>query len=64
MDFIHSHPAFEALFVIAPIAVLIVLLALTMRSVIMRDRAMVGKRGQAPASLEAYEKEWRNRNSA
>jgi hypothetical protein len=64
MEFIHSHPAFEALFVVAPVVVLVVLLALTMRSIVMRDRAMVGKKAQTPVSQEAYEKEWRHRDSA
>lgn len=49
-------------FVIAAL-VLVGLMALTMRSVVLRDRAVIRRREDA-ALQASYEQRWRNRNAA
>ena len=46
-----------------PAAVMVVLTALTMRSVIKREQAMMPRRRSASAVQAAYQSRWRNRPS-
>ncbi len=61
MDFFNfSNLALDGLAVAAVAALLIMLAALTMRSIAMRDRAMNLRRGlEDEASRVSYEKRWR-----
>lgn len=51
-------------FLIAPSIVLVVLMALTMRAVINRERAMIPERRRDQDARVAYVNRWRNRTSA
>lgn len=51
-------------FLIAPSIVLIVLMALTMRAVINRERAMIPERRRDQDARVAYMNRWRNQTSA
>lgn len=59
-----SDPLFTPLFMIVPALILVVLMALTMRAVIMRERAMIRHRRQDVDAQAAYERQWRNRSAA
>lgn len=59
-----EDPRFAPLFMIVPAIIMVVLLALTMRAVIMRERAMVRQNRQDPESLQAYERQWRDHSAA
>lgn len=59
-----EDPRFAPLFVIVPSLIMVVLLALTMRAVIMRERAMVRQNRQDADIQTAYEQQWRNRGAA
>lgn len=59
-----EDPRFAPLFVIVPAIIMVLLLALTMRAVIMRERAMVRQNRQDPDARAAYERQWRNHSAA
>jgi hypothetical protein len=59
-----SDPLFTPLFMIVPALILVMLMALTMRAVIMRERAMIRQRRQDQGARAAYESRWRDRSAA
>lgn len=59
-----EDPRFAPLFMIVPAVIMVLLLALTMRSVILRERAMVRQNREDPDALRAYERRWRNHSAA
>lgn len=59
-----EDPRFAPLFMIVPAVIMVLLLALTMRSVVMRERAMVRQNRQDPDAQAAYERRWRDRSAA
>ena len=59
-----SDPVFAPLSIIAPALLLIVLLALTMRSIILREKAMIRERRNSDEARAAYDSNWRNRTAA
>jgi len=59
-----SDPLFTPLFMIVPALILVMLMALTMRAVIMRERAMIRHRRQDQTARAAYESRWRNQSAA
>jgi len=48
------------LFIIFAGTILIALIALTMRAVVRRERAMIDTSMDEPHEIEAYQKRWRN----
>ena len=54
----------ETLFLIGGGVVMIVLIALTMRSIIRRDRAMVNKHMDEPHEVAAYHDRWKGQKPA
>ncbi|HPY26011.1 MAG: hypothetical protein QG655_2957 [Actinomycetota bacterium] len=59
-----EHPLFAPLFMIVPAVIMVLLLALTMRAVIMRERAMVRRHRDNPEALQTYERQWRYHSAA
>ena len=57
-------PLLAPLFMIVPALVMVMLLALTMRSIIMRERAVIRDRRNDPQARAAYEAQWRDRPAA
>ena len=55
---------FTAVYIIIAAVALIVLIWLTMRSVIRRERAMIRESMDEPHEIAAYEERWRNRPEA
>lgn len=55
-DYVYTTP----LFIIFSGAVFIVLMALTMRSIIRREKAMINAAMDEPHEIAAYEQRWRN----
>lgn len=55
-DYVYSTP----LFIIFTGTVFIVLIALTMRSIIRREKAMINSAMDEPHEIAAYEQRWRN----
>ena len=58
-----EDPRFAPLFMIVPAVIMVLLLALTMRSVILRERAMVRQNREDPEAQRAYEQRWRNHSA-
>jgi hypothetical protein len=54
----------ETLFLIGGAVVMIVLIALTMRSIIRRDRAMVNKQMDEPREVAEYHDRWKGQKPA
>ncbi len=54
-DYVYTTP----LFIIASGIVFIVLAALTMRSIIRREKAMINEAMDEPHEIEAYNQRWR-----
>ncbi|HOB48429.1 MAG TPA: hypothetical protein PKK01_03835 [Mycobacterium sp.] len=59
-----EDPRFAPLFMIVPAIIMVLLIALTMRSVILRERAMVRQHREDPDARRAYEQTWRNHSAA
>ena len=59
-----EDPLFAPLFIIIPAVIMVLLLALTMRSVVMRERAMVRQDREDPDARAAYERRWRHPGAA
>lgn len=59
-----SDPLFTPLFMIVPAIVLVALMALTMRAVIMRERAMIRRRREDTGARASYESRWRDHSAA
>jgi hypothetical protein len=55
-DYVYSTP----LFIISAGTVLILLIALTMRSIIRREKAMINAAMDEPHEIAAYEQRWRS----
>jgi len=55
---------FTAIYIIIAAVALIVLIWLTMRSVIRRERAMIRESMDEPHEIAAYEERWRKRPEA
>ncbi|MEI7544183.1 MAG: hypothetical protein WCJ53_05095 [Mycobacteriaceae bacterium] len=55
---------FTAIYIIIAAVALIVLIWLTMRSVIRRERAMIRESMDEPHEIAAYEERWRKRPGA
>ena len=65
MSAIDIHdPSLLPLFIIGSSVVLIMLLALTMRSIIMREKAMIRRNRQDEAVRASYESNWRTPGAA
>lgn len=47
------------LFIIGPVLLMVVLLGLTMRSIVLRERAMIRQRRHEEQERAAYENRWR-----
>lgn len=59
-----SDPLFTPLFMVVPAFILVLLMALTMRAVVMRERAMIRHRRQDVDARDAYERQWRKQSAA
>lgn len=59
-----EDPRFAPLFMIVPAIIMVLLLALTMRSVILRERALVRQNGEDREAQRAYERRWRSDRAA
>ncbi len=59
-----EDPRFAPLFMIVPAVTMVLLLALTMRAVIVRERAMVRQNREDSGARAAYEQRWRNHSAA
>ena len=55
---------FTAIYIIIAAVALIVLIWLTMRSIIRRERAMIRENMDEPHEIAAYEERWRKRPGA
>jgi hypothetical protein len=55
---------YTAVYIIIAAIALIVLIWLTMRSIIRRDRAMINEDMDEPHEIEAYKERWRNQPGA
>jgi hypothetical protein len=55
---------FTAVYIIIAAVALIVLIWLTMRSIIRRERAMIREDMDEPHEIEAYHKRWRKQEEA
>ncbi len=55
-----TYFATEPMFIIAAGAIFIVLLALTMRAIIRRERAMIKATKDRPREVAAYNERWRS----
>ncbi|MGB3012282.1 MAG: hypothetical protein WBB54_13110 [Mycobacterium sp.] len=64
MNSFFHNPEMAPYFFIGGGVVLIILLALTMRSIVRRDKAMVDTSMDEPHEIAAYQDRWRGQRSA